>query len=690
MNTSSIPRKSLPLAALAGLLALSGSAEACYYNCSAPAPSAASTTSTVTTDNAPNSAEEQLGLTYQGPPKNFFERIELGDDIDDLEDQSVNHLIDIFFGDDNRTGPTDEERERQHQRELEQIRHFEERQREADRRWREAHNRMTQGPGQGQTERNRTGPTDEERERQHQRELEQIRHFEDKLERQNRLALEDARLISDLRNRTAAASRAFVEKAEADGKWTPEEEAEYDRLADQENEAWVFTPEERVEMDRQNAVRTQVIDELRRSAFNMGGISDADIAERAQTAKVWDAGTKTWRNATFTGRMLNEVGNDITAQRELGIKANNMMMAATNYMNRTDITAEQRAAAQQAYDAAHFARGAAADAIGKDTALILAGTASDVVVLGAGRGAAIVGGKAAEAAGALWGKLFGGAAAEGGAEAGAAAGSAAGSKAGQAGAGAQAGRTTGTEAGTAGKAAGEEAGAAGTSKAPSQMSQAERQAYNDAKAQQAASEGWRSGRAMEDGGEHMLPTPSGAVMQPAVGELSKDLTQAEVNALFKPGANLTAEQIGQKADLLLTGYRPPVIGAPGLPPSGVVAGVADNSATVILSGQEAASGIAAEAGTVITKPGAAATGSTTQAFPGTLPLPNTAPGTVTGAAAETGTVITRPGAAAATGGTTQAFPGTLSLPSSSAAAAGRVHESLNTTDAANSIVPTLR
>lgn len=146
--------------------------------------------------------------------------------------------------------------------------------------------------------------------------------------------------------------------------------------------------------------------------------------------------------------------------------------------------------------------------------------------------------------------------------------------------------------------------AAPAGKKPSEMTPAERQAHAIAKGDADINGVLRdSSRELNDGGTGILPAPAGVALQPAVGELSKGLTQAEVNALFKPGANLTAKQIGQKVDLLLTGYRPPVIGAPGLPPSGVVAGTADNSATVILSGQKAAAGTAAEAGTVITGAG---------------------------------------------------------------------------------------
>ena len=488
----------------------------------------------------------------------------------------------------------------------------------------------------------RTGPTAEELERQRRYELQQIRVFEEELERQNRLAALDRERRNQERQRASEASRRFAERAQRDGKWTDEEYDEYERLTTAENIAWEFTAEEAAEMERLNAVRTGVVDEIRRAAANVGGTSDAEIAERAQNANMVDAGTKTWRNATFTGRMVNEVGRDITAQRELGIRANNTMMAAQAYMNRTDISDEQRAAAQQVYDAAHFARGAAADAIGKDTALILSGTAADVAVLGVGRPVSLVAGKVGQGVRSIWNGVFGGteaAAGAAGAEAGAALGTevAAGTRAAGTEAGTVAGtRAASTEAGATGRAAGEEAGAAGSGKPPSQMTRAERQAHAEARGD-ADIKGVLSNPAREliDGGTHVLPAPSGAVVQPAVGELSKGLTQAEINVLFKPGANLTGEQIVQKADLLMTGYRPPVIGgsAPQLP--GVVAGAADNAATVILpAGQGVVTGTAAEAGTIIT--GAGGRGAAA-------------------ASAETGTVITGAGgrgAAEAAGATT--------------------------------------
>jgi YD repeat-containing protein len=56
-------------------------------------------------------------------------------------------------------------------------------------------------------------------------------------------------------------------------------------------------------------------------------------------------------------------------------------------------------------------------------------------------------------------------------------------------------------------------------------------------------------RALEESG--VLPPPPGYVPMPKVGAVSASLSAAERAALFKPGANLTAEQIAQKADIFL-------------------------------------------------------------------------------------------------------------------------------------------
>ena len=138
--------------------------------------------------------------------------------------------------------------------------------------------------------------------------------------------------------------------------------------------------------------------EINDLAAKMGGTSEDEKAERAQNARTAEAGTDTWRNITFTGRMVSEMGEDLFHQRELGIEANNMVIAARHYLKREDLTPGQRHAAEQYLARAIGARGNAAEAILQDSAVVLSGTAADVGTLGAGgmisRGAARVFGSA--------------------------------------------------------------------------------------------------------------------------------------------------------------------------------------------------------------------------------------------------------------------------------------------------------
>ena len=105
-------------------------------------------------------------------------------------------------------------------------------------------------------------------------------------------------------------------------------------------------------------------------------------------------------------------------------------------------------------------------------------------------------------------------------------------------------------------------------KPPSQMTRAERQAYNDAKAQEAVHNvPPLTDKMMQDahgGSETLLPRGPEEVGEAARGELSKNLSQGQIDELFKPGVNLTREQVLQKTDLILSGrapkgYRPPPV-----------------------------------------------------------------------------------------------------------------------------------
>lgn len=224
---------------------------------------------------------------------------------------------------------------------------------------------------------------------------------QERRERQAALALNARRLAAD------RAQRAFNRRAEADGVWTREEIEEADRLHELALAAWESTPEEQKAIEEHAAVRAGVVTAIRQAAQHMGGLSEEEIAERRQNALMWDAATKTWRQATFTGQMVDQVHHSMQSQREIGIRATNVMIAAQLYMQRTDITEEQRAVARQVYDMAHRTRGYAAEAISKDIALVMFGTTADVAFLGLGRPISWVGGKAGQGARSLWTRLFG-------------------------------------------------------------------------------------------------------------------------------------------------------------------------------------------------------------------------------------------------------------------------------------------
>lgn len=229
----------------------------------------------------------------------------------------------------------------------------------------------------------------------------------DELKRRSEMAASQQASLDRRRQATSASTRRWVERAEQDGIWSAAEQEEYDRRYALEMEAWQLTPAEEAQIAGEQAVRDAVADEIKRGAYRLGGLSDEEVSERMHRASEFDAATRTWRNLLFTGRMANAVAADIAMQRERGILANNMMMSAEIYMARTDITEQQRAIAQDVYDAAHLTRGAAADAISKDIALVLGGAASDVALLGLGRPVSIVGRHVDRGLRGLWGRLFG-------------------------------------------------------------------------------------------------------------------------------------------------------------------------------------------------------------------------------------------------------------------------------------------
>ncbi len=148
-----------------------------------------------------------------------------------------------------------------------------------------------------------------------------------------------------------------------------------------------------------------------------------------------------------------------------------------------------------------------------------------------------------------------------------------------------------------------EANATARPKPPSEMTPAERQAYAQAHGDADINGVLRDPtRELIDGGTGILSASPDAAVRPAVGELSKGLTQAEIDVLFRPGVNLTSEQLMQKTDLVLSGrvsprYSPP----PPLPPasgSSVAQASSEEVGTVLNPGRGAPPAVE-ETGTVL-------------------------------------------------------------------------------------------
>jgi hypothetical protein len=92
----------------------------------------------------------------------------------------------------------------------------------------------------------------------------------------------------------------------------------------------------------------------------------------------------------------------------------------------------------------------------------------------------------------------------------------------------------------------------------SELSRDELQLYNDARqrvAQQRSPVGreWSNELSRANAEPRAIEAPR----EPEVGSYSEGMTQAQADALFEPGRNLTSEEIMAKADLLQQGYRGP-------------------------------------------------------------------------------------------------------------------------------------
>ena len=466
--------------------------------------------------------------------------------------------------------------------------------------------------------------------------------------------------------------------------WTAEQQEKYEKLVQENARLNEPTEQDNQEIERRQQIRDQVYKDIRTGAMNMGGLSEDEIRARQDAYNMSDAATKTWRDATFTGKMVSEVSKDTFNQREQGIMANNMVISADVYLKNPNLTPEQRAAAESVKKLAMGQRQNAAEAIVNNGAVVIAGMAADAATLAVARPASFVAGKVAGALAPAATEVTVDAAA-GAAKVGA------GEAAGQ-----TAGRTAGTETGqVAGRTGGAEAGQAAGGKLPSQMTQAEAQAYNDAQAAKAVHEGWTGGKPMPNPGDSVV-MPAGSTQ--AANELQAvknsvgELAQNQIDDLFKPGANLTPTQVIQKAEILAqreaaaaamgtNANNLPLKAYPGFS-SPATSGVMPGAGTAAGEGTQAFNGAlttphAAGTGPMGTQvlPGAgqaagSSAGGATQAFPQTLPIPaGQGAGKIATAATEGGTQVGMQAAGSSSGGTTQAFNQVLPAPGQAAGSA---------------------
>lgn len=482
----------------------------------------------------------------------------------------------------------------------------------------------------------------EEAEQQHQWDLDKAQDdsYREEKERKERLEKLNKEKLDQQRAESERELDRFKKNAGPQDKWTNEQKAEYEKLVQKNAALFEPTAEESEEIEKHQQTRENVAHDIRQSAYNMGKLSEDEVAERKLKATQSDLATKGWRDFTFTGKMVSEVKDDIFRQRERGIFSNNMIFASDLYLKRTDITQEQRQIAEQIRANNVTARGFAADAISKDMAVIGLGVASDVGMLGIGRAVSSVVG--------FVGKTIRG---------------------GGGGVPTPGGGGTGT--------AGQEAGQAGGQAAGQKAGQAAGQAADDY--QKAADAAYKQYGSFDKAADELIGGADDVVMPleakaaqaefGAIKASASKLSPAEVEKLFEKGANLTPTQIIQKAELLKSGFQPPSTtgGAtpPGTGPSGFnpPPGWSEGGTVIDQVGGQAAGGATQKFGGVLPLPGQG--GGPTQQFGGVLPIPGQGAGSAAGGATQQfGGVLPIPGqgAGSAASGSTQAFGGVLPLP----------------------------
>lgn len=224
----------------------------------------------------------------------------------------------------------------------------------------------------------------------------------------------------------------FKREAQADGVWTPKEEEEYDKLNDKWSELWQPTAEEQQAMAEFDDLRQETFQEIRDLTKHLGTLDLNQIAEQKADAKWWielqEIEDVPWLgdvHFTFTGEMAEHMVDDYFNQAEDFIYYWNIMIATQLYLQKTNLTDDQRKIAEGIYKLAEWARFHADFNMKRDMDVILYGTAADLVIFAAGGPAeavaAWIGRGTSRVFTALWTRLFGCAAketAEAGAKAG--------------------------------------------------------------------------------------------------------------------------------------------------------------------------------------------------------------------------------------------------------------------------------
>ena len=473
--------------------------------------------------------------------------------------------------------------------------------------------------------------SEEEINRQRQVYLGDKQAYQEEVEREKRLAALNKQKLDYQRAESIRELERFKKNAGPPDKWTNDQKTQYDKLVQKSAELFQPTEEESEEIQRHQDVRDKVYNEIRTAAYQMGNLSPEEVQARIDRAETADAATRTWRDFTFTGKMVTEVQDDIVRQRERGIFANNMMMASDLYLKRGGITPEERGIAEQIRANNMAARGFAADAISKDMAVIGLGTAADVGMIGVGRAVS----KAVGAVGNYIRGGGGGTPPPGGTPSG------------------------GGGAGTAGSEAGQAGGAAGTKP----VSSATQDAIDAGKA--AVGKYGSLDQAADEliGGADDIVMPAEAAAANAEVDAIKasvsKLSPAEVEKLLAKTSNLTPAEIIQKAEILA--QREALKQA-------ILRGAVEDAAAA--QSGAASGGTTQPFGGVLPVPGQGAgpaTGGATQKFGGVLPLPGQAGGTTQ----QFGGVLPIPGQGAgqATSGATQSFGGVLPIPGQAAGSA---------------------